>query len=492
MSDFIEDSPFRKGTGTDSAVLKVNIAENIALGLGSVAEGVQTKAIGNGSHTEGLGTIANNGAEHAFGVYNKSNKESDTFYSAGNTLFSIGMGFGEDSRENAVEVMQNSDVYLRGIGDYDGTNPEDAKTLKEVIDSKADSADLNDYVTKINNPFAVGSGIQSAFQKNPEHPNTASGNSSVAIGADNEATKIGSFAANRKNHAIGDDSNATGYGNTASGDTSHAEGHYTTASGKYSHTEGHGTTASNDGTHAEGWSSKATGDTSHAEGHGSVAGGPRSHAEGKYTQTSNDSEHAQGMYNKSNTGTIHSIGIGTSDTNRKNAFEIMENGDAYLFGIGGYNGTNPESTNTLQQILDSFITKTVSDLTNYYTKSQTYTKEEVMTQITNAIKGSFVVVTLLPTASADTLGKIYLIPSTDAQVQNIKDEYITIENGGAYSWEKIGSTSIDLSGYATEQYVDEKVAAKYTKPVSGVPASDLAAGVIPEEATNAEVDALFE
>lgn len=349
-----------------------------------------------------------------------------------------------------------------------------------------------EYVKKINNPFAVGSGIQSAFQKNPEHPNTASGNSSVAIGADNEATKIGSFAANRKNHAIGDDSNATGYGNTASGNTSHAEGHYTTASGKYSHTEGHGTTASNDGTHAEGWNSKATGDTSHAEGHGSVAGGARSHAEGKYTQTSNDSEHAQGMYNKSNTGTIHSIGIGTSDTNRKNAFEIMENGDAYLFGIGGYNGTNPESTNTLQQILDSFITKTVSDLTNYYTKSQTYTKEEVMTQITNAIKGSFVVVTLLPTASADTLGKIYLIPSTDAQVQNIKDEYITIESGGAYSWEKIGSTAIDLSGYATEQYVDEGIAAKYTKPASGIPASDLAAGVIPEEATNAEVDALFE
>lgn len=115
-----------------------------------------------------------------------------------------------------------------------------------------------------------------------------------------------------------------------------------------------------------------------------------------------------------------------------------------------------------------------------------------MTQITNAIKGSFVVVTLLPTASANTLGKIYLIPSTDSQVQNIKDEYITIENGGAYSWEKIGSTAIDLSGYATEQYVDEKIAAKYTKPASGIPASDLATGVIPEEATNAEVDALFE
>ena len=116
-------------------------------------------------------------------------------------------------------------------------------------------------------------------------------------------------------------------------------------------------------------------------------------------------------------------------------------------------------------------------LANYYTKSETYTKEEVVTQITNAIKGSFVVVASLPTASADTLGKIYLVPSANAQTQNIKDEYITIENGGVYSWEKIGSTAIDLSGYATEQYVDEEVYAKYTKPASGIPASDLASGV---------------
>lgn len=61
----------------------------------------------------------------------------------------------------------------------------------------------------------------------------------------------------------------------------------------------------------------------------------------------------------------------------------------------------------------------------------------------------------LPTASADTMGKMYLIPSADPQEQNVRDEYITINTDNVYSWEQIGSTAIDLSDYYTKDEVDE-------------------------------------
>ena len=82
--------------------------------------------------------------------------------------------------------------------------------------------------------------------------------------------------------------------------------------------------------------------------------GDYSHGEGIDPWTSNEGEHAEGKYNKSNDGTISSVGIGTSDSDRKNAFEIMANGDAYLLGVGNYDGTNPGSSGvkTLQQSIE--------------------------------------------------------------------------------------------------------------------------------------------
>lgn len=57
----------------------------------------------------------------------------------------------------------------------------------------------------------------------------------------------------------------------------------------------------------------------------------------------------------SGSNTQHSIGIGASGEQRKNAFEVMQNGDVYVIGIGGYDGTNPESAQTLQQVLAGLV-----------------------------------------------------------------------------------------------------------------------------------------
>ena len=137
---------------------------------------------------------------------------------------------------------------------------------------------------------------------------------------------------------------------------SHAEGYQSEASGSYSHAEGSDTQATgNYGSHAEGRQTVAGSTASHAEGYLSQADGIISHAEGYGTRATNEAEHAEGKYNRSNTGTRHSVGIGTSDTARKNAVEVMDDGDVFIYGIGGYDGTNPETARTLQETVAASV-----------------------------------------------------------------------------------------------------------------------------------------
>ena len=146
------------------------------------------------------------------------------------------------------------------------------------------------------------------------------------------------------------------------GQCSHAEGWETYAYGSFSHVEGDGSEVHSDDSHAEGFQSKAFGENSHAENRKTEARGRNSHTEGDSTIAYNTSEHAQGQYNVSNKAsdtfgdsgnTIHSIGIGTDGTHRTNAVEVMQNGSVFITGVGGYNGTNPAITNSLQAKLDA-------------------------------------------------------------------------------------------------------------------------------------------
>lgn len=107
--------------------------KTFASGEGSHAEGINTEAKGKASHSEGEYTQTNNYGEHAEGRYNKSTQTSSTYGNAGNTTHSIGIGTGTSDRKNAVEVMENGDVYIKGIGSYDGTNYSDASSLQTVI-----------------------------------------------------------------------------------------------------------------------------------------------------------------------------------------------------------------------------------------------------------------------------------------------------------------------------------------------------------------------
>lgn len=89
-----------------------------------------------------------------------------------------------------------------------------------------------------------------------------------------------------------------------------------------------------------------------------------------------------------------------------------------------------------------FITKAVSDLTNYYKKTETYTQSEVNELIAGVTGISIEVVDALPTTG--TNGVIYLVAHSH-DTGDAYDEYIWVASKSAF--EKIGSTDVDLSGY---------------------------------------------
>lgn len=93
---------------------------------------------------------------------------------------------------------------------------------------------------------------------------------------------------------------------------------------------------------------------------------------------------------------------------------------------------------------EGFIDNTVSNLANYYKKSETYTQDEINTLIGNLATMEIQAVDNLPVSGKSNV--IYLVPKDSAQTNNAKDEYLW--TGTAF--EKIGDTEIDLSNYLTK------------------------------------------
>ena len=188
-------------------------------------------------------------------------------------------------------------------------------------------------------------------------------------GHDNMALSTGSFACGKNNNVFGKYSFAVGRDNEAAY-SAYAEGRNNKALRDNAHVEGRNTIASAIEAHAEGRNTTANGAQSHAEGLYTIADGQASHAEGDHTIVTNRAEHAQGKFNASNTDTIHSVGIGTSDNTRKNAHEIMQNGKHYVYGIGGYDGTNPDNAIDVATYLPNMLNITYSELKDLRDNSQ--------------------------------------------------------------------------------------------------------------------------
>jgi len=83
------------------------------------------------------------------------------------------------------------------------------------------------------------------------------------------------------------------------------------------------------------------------------------------------------------------------------------------------------------------------DISHKADKDTTYTKTEVDEKLQAVKNGSRVVVQELPESGEPLV--IYMVPKSTAQTNNSYDEYIWLSTG---AWEKIGDTTIDLSGKA--------------------------------------------
>lgn len=272
--------------------------------------------------------------------------------------------------EGCRTLFPMGDEAYGAEGDYSHT-----EGLNSTSTGKASHAEGNG--TKASGDYSHAEGHLSETSGEASHAegyNTnANSNFSHAEGSATTAQGICSHAEGGSTFATGDYSHAEGRNSTmtsagASGDYSHTEGLNTKANGSASHAEGNSTEATGYYSHAEGSSTEAIGNSSHAEGTSTVASGSATHAEGYYTIAKNSYEHAGGFYNLSHSGsstsaqTIHSIGVGTSAT-RKNAFEVMKNGDVYCNGIGGYSGTSLNNTSPLKLLVEPIPMQATSTTT---------------------------------------------------------------------------------------------------------------------------------
>ena len=89
---------------------------------------------------------------------------------------------------------------------------------------------------------------------------------------------------------------------------------------------------------------------------------------------------------------------------------------------------------------------TITDSNTYANIGNTSQTQESINSAINSKLGELVdinfvtVVQTLPTASASTMGKIYLVAITGSGTNNYA-EYVTVKDGSSYSWEKFGEVS---------------------------------------------------
>lgn len=109
--------------------------------------------------------------------------------------------------------------------------------------------------------------------------------------------------------------------------------------------------------------------------------------------------------------------------------------------------------------VSAFITKSVNDLTNYYTKSQTYTQTEVNNLIGAINQFKYEIAASTSVITNPQSNVLYLIGPTGSGADKY-EEYVYPNS--TTGWVKIGDTSIDLSSYVTTTALNTALASYTT------------------------------
>lgn len=344
-----------------------------AVGSSSHAEGKSTNAAGDYSHAEGNGTSANGDYSHAEG--NGTTAAGVSSHAEGVSTLADGVA---SHAGGTFSVSAGYNAFAHGDTVSAPGESAHAEGVSTTASGKASHAEGKETTASGFGSHAEGNKTEAGDTAHAEgYQSVASGQFSHAEGEATNATHKAAHAEGGNTKALQERSHAEGDATEARGFNSHSEGDHTVASGNNSHAEGRETSAEGHKSHAEGYNTHATGENSHAEGAGGTqAYGEHSHAEGWNTHAYGNKSHTQGestearcecessigRFNKSNTGatdsqrTRFSIGIGSSNSDRKNAFEVMADGRLFVKGLGGYDGTNPNSALSVQDILTYKIT----------------------------------------------------------------------------------------------------------------------------------------
>ena len=341
------NSPFEKGEGENSAILKDG--ENQAISEYSVALGNKNFSGLKGYYWK------------CIDFENKKiylSKEQPISF---NSLINVSNLSNEDIEKDFEFNYQIGDV----ISIVNGPKYYDSSVITNILDGviSVDTLQFDTY----NDPESIAlDDFSICCLAKPQTGLCDLGKYSIANGYDNQALFFAAHSEGVDNKSIGHFSHtegksntayyaahAEGWNNIAKGMCSHTEGYGNVANGKYSHVEGYRSITNGEYSHSEGHKTETIGNASHAEGRNSISKGEYSHAEGYQTVTSNQAEHAEGKFNVSNIGsTIHSVGIGTLNSKRKNAHEITIDGKHYILNVGNYGGTKLEGATDVATVIN--------------------------------------------------------------------------------------------------------------------------------------------
>lgn len=427
--------------------------------------------------------IYNNGKWQEISVLDKSG-DTVTIGNKDNTFTIIakdGIVYVQDQNDNTYQVIttatsvgQRTSEGGEIFNDYEGNSAGATYAHAEgrnvtVTGNAAHGEGIGTKATNANSHAEGNSTTASGPSSHSEgYSTTASGGYSHAEGNKSKATASAAHAEGTNTVASAQNAHAEGQNNTADAAQAHAEGGNNTAHGQNSHAEGNGNTANGGSSHVEGYDNTAEGSYCHVEGGHNTASGSGAHAEGLGTQATNEGEHAEGRYNISNNGgtnasrTVHSVGVGSSGAKR-NAHEIMWNGDHYVYGLGGYDGTNYADAQTLQEVIngkqgstDNTLKTTSKTITGAINELFSLKQNNITPGTGLAFDGDtlnvtldttvFKVVSSLPAApDAGDENKIFLVPAESTGPNNAYTEYLWVNS----AWEELGQyiSEVDLTPY---------------------------------------------
>ena len=258
-----------------------------------------------------------------------------------------------------------------GIAVAEGLKPKAGEKIFDENDNELGEI-FNHYKDGISEVHYID-GNQSKPVEVANKKNVASAKYSSCFGYGNQVTGQYGFAIGKNNLSLGLGSFAGGFGTKSLGGNSFTLGYFAEASGDYSIALGSHTQATGWCAFAQGGNSKSTGSRSaalnqgnassensfsvnqsvasgklssafgkgNAYSEGSFAAGEWTQAKGKYsaafglnTLAYTDYQMAIGKNSKTNSNALFIVGNGTSGSDRKNAFEVLNDGSAMLQIVG--------------------------------------------------------------------------------------------------------------------------------------------------------------